>query len=257
MSALQSTLTAAIGAAAVGFCYFQQKTHEEEINSLNATVASIRKKQAEQDEIAQRNGVNALEVEESKRNHLNDELGRLSNTIFGSLEEQKEESQNKTIQFNERIHSLEAACEQLRYAIEDHNENSERIRDQVNEGQETINLMNQTLNENSHRIDEAQLHFDEAQVKNGERLLKLEEGMASLVSKLSELKTEHQNFQHEQLDRLLKIDNAQRLTETQMRDYIDDKVQAAREDYNEQLHKFGMLYKNSIQELLSRVPSFE
>ena len=84
--------------------------------------------------------------------------------------------------------------------------------------------MNQTLNENSHRIDEAQLHFDEAQVKNGERLLKLEEGMASLVSKLSELKTEHQNFQHEQLDRLLKIDNAQRLTETQMRDYIDDKV---------------------------------
>ena len=60
---------------------------------------------------AQRNGVNALEVEESKRNHLNDELGRLSNTIFGSLEEQKEESQNKTIQFNERIHSLEEACE--------------------------------------------------------------------------------------------------------------------------------------------------
>jgi len=48
--------------------------------------------------------------------------------------------------------------------------------------------------------------------------------MAALVSKLAELKTDHQNFQHEQLDRLLKIDNAQRLTETQMRDYIDDKV---------------------------------
>ncbi|CBY22681.1 unnamed protein product [Oikopleura dioica] len=242
-----------MGAAAMGFAYFQQKTHDEEINDLKATLSLVKKKQYEQDEIAQRNGVNALEVEESKRSQLNDELGRLSNTIFGSLEEQKEDSQNKSARLDERLHSLEEACEQLRYGIEDVSENAEKLDERVSFGSLTLSRLEATLDESSKRVDHVQTHFDESQELNKTRLQKLEEGMAALVSKLAELKTDHQNFQHEQLDRLLKIDNAQRLTETQMRDYIDDKVQAAREDYNDQLHKFGLLYKNSIQELKTRV----
>lgn len=58
---------------------------------------------------------------------MNDELARLSNTIFGSLEEQKEDSQNKSAQLTQRLNSLEEACEQLRYGIEDVNENSEKL----------------------------------------------------------------------------------------------------------------------------------
>lgn len=94
----------------------------------------------------------------------------------------------------------------------------------VSFGSQTLSRLESTLDETSKRVDHVQAHFDESQELNKSRLQKLEEGIAELVSKLSELKTEHQNFQHEQLDRLLKIDNAQRLTETQMRDYIDDKV---------------------------------
>jgi len=51
----------------------------------------------------------------------------LSNTIFGSLEEQKEDSQNTSAKLNERLHSLEEACEQLRYGIEDVSENAEKL----------------------------------------------------------------------------------------------------------------------------------
>ena len=94
----------------------------------------------------------------------------------------------------------------------------------VSIGNQTLSRLEATLHESSKRIDHVQTHFDDCQELNKTRLQKLEEGLAALVLKLAELKTDHQNFQHEQLDRLLKIDNAQRLTETQMRDYIDDKV---------------------------------
>jgi len=40
-----------MGAAAMGFAYFQQKTHEEEINELKATLSLVKRKQHEQDEI--------------------------------------------------------------------------------------------------------------------------------------------------------------------------------------------------------------
>jgi hypothetical protein len=40
-----------MGAAAMGFAYFQQKTHDEEINELKATLSLVKRKQHEQDEI--------------------------------------------------------------------------------------------------------------------------------------------------------------------------------------------------------------
>ena len=43
-----------MGAAAMGFAYFQQKSHDEEINNLKATLKLVEKKQDEQDEIGKR-----------------------------------------------------------------------------------------------------------------------------------------------------------------------------------------------------------
>ena len=40
-----------MGAAAMGFAYFQQKNHDEEINELKATLSLVKKKQHDQDEI--------------------------------------------------------------------------------------------------------------------------------------------------------------------------------------------------------------